>query len=112
MKKHTKAFLLSTLVCPGAGHWVLKRYKSSMLLMAATLIALGFVFYHVMSIALKIKGEIVKSQITPDVFAIRQQIMQQLSGSQAGVLNGVLMLIVAIWLISIVDIYRLNRITK
>lgn len=109
MKTHTKAFLLSTFVCPGAGHWVLKRYKSSVFLMSVTFIAAGFVFYRIMSIALKIVSEIQQRQITPDVFAIRQQIVEQLSGSQTDLLNGVLLLIIVIWFISIVDVYRLIR---
>ena len=58
MKKSTKAFLLSALVFPGAGHLSLKKFVPGFALLAVTLTSLYYVVTTAVDHAMKVIEQI------------------------------------------------------
>ena len=110
MKRKTKSLLFSALVFPGAGQWMLRRYKSSLIFMGVAIAATGFIGVKVFTIAWRIKDQIVQGQIAPDVLALNQMVKTELYQSNPNALSLAIWAIVLVWLLSIVDIFRLKHI--
>ena len=106
MKQTHKAILLSALVCPGLGQIILKRYKTAVLIMLAVAIS----FYNMLSIALEQANAIVNKVIaqggTLDMQAITDAATQATSSTDNTTFNLYLWIIIACWLISIIDAWR------
>ena len=98
--------LLSALVLPGLGQLTLKRYKTGIALICAVAIS----FYRMMSIAMQQANAIVDQLMSQgggmDIQAIASQ-----SASAAGdaSYNYYLWIIIACWVISLVDIWRAGQ---
>ena len=108
MKIKTKALLFSALVFPGAGQWILQRYKSSLVFMGVAIAATGFVLVKVFTIAWRIKEQIVQGQIAPDILVLNQMVKTELYQSNPNVINWAIGAIIVVWLLSIVDLFRLK----
>lgn len=109
MKVSTKALLCSIFVFPGIGHLILKRYKSSVILITLASIATTVIVVEVFSIAWRITQQLTQGGLIPDMWTIRQHIHQQLSGTEATFINWMFVLLGLVWLVSIIDVYRLGR---
>lgn len=109
MKKTEKAVLLSALVLPGSGHFFLKRYISSLVLASTALVASYFLISGVINKALDISDKIKRGEIPPDIAAITELVSHQPSGAELQSLNAAMIILVAAWLIGIVDSYRVGR---
>ncbi len=112
MKESSKAALLSAFVCPGVGHLYLKRMAVGLGLLSASLWALYVLLSNAISRALVISDKIVSGEVAPDVIAIRELIAQQPIGSDAQLINLATTVLIAAWLIGIVDSYRSGRIEE
>ncbi|MFT6985801.1 MAG: hypothetical protein ACJAT7_001617 [Psychromonas sp.] len=109
MKKPIKAALLSAFVFPGIGHLFLKKYISAVLFVTSALAATYQLLSKTLENAQQIVEKIQNGEIAPDISAITESVTQQTDNS--GLLNADLMsqLLMIIWLVSIVDAYRVGR---
>ncbi len=101
-----KAVLLSALVCPGAGHIFLKKYRFGGLLISITLIVFGFILVDAINGAGIIADQIINGQIGSDVESIRQAVMSRPKNKYIPIAYFVL---IAIWITGIIDSYRLSK---
>lgn len=109
MKKSIKAALLSAFVFPGIGHLFLKKYISAALFATSALAATYQLLSKTLENAQQIVDKIQNGEIAANLSAVTESVTQQTSSS--GLLNADLMsqLLMIIWLVSIVDAYRLGR---
>jgi len=109
MKKSIKAALLSAFVFPGIGHLFLKKYISAAVLAGSALTAGYIVIAETLENAQQIVAKIQSGEVAADMTAITEQIAQQANNS--GLVNADLMsqLLIIIWLVAIVDAYRVGR---
>lgn len=116
MKKNEKAFLFSVLVFPGSGHIVLKRYLTGFVLIIIASIASYFLMYGVINQALEIADKIKSGEIYPDLSAILELVSNQSGSTELQSINIATIILMATWLIGIVDSYRIgwqkNKVTN
>jgi len=112
MTRHTKALLFSALVFPGLGQCNLKRYKSGFILIGVTLVSFIFIMANVMTIASSIANKIVAGEMSAEYSVIRKTILDQQANSDLPHITLFTYLLIAAWLISIIDILRLKAISK
>jgi hypothetical protein len=96
MKKSNKAVLLSALVFPGAGHFLLKKHISGAILATASLAALYLIISNMLERAQQIADKILSGEVNLDEAAIAELLSRQPSGGES-------------WLTGIVDSYRCGR---
>lgn len=109
MSKAIKAALLSTLVFPGTGHLLLKKYLHATVLIGASFSVLYLMISRLIEIALQISDKIISGEVGLDVVAITELIVKQTAGPETRLLNIAGVVLIIIWLISIVDSYRIGR---
>jgi hypothetical protein len=112
MKRSTKAALLSALVFPGVGHMVLKKYLRGSVLMLSALVALSVIVTKAIKQALAIVERINSGEIPVEAGAIAELASIPTSGADASILNIAALLIGAVWIIAVVDSYRLGMIQE
>ena len=110
MSKSIKAALLSALVFPGVGHFFLKQRVSGTVLAAAALVSLWVVITKAMERALQITEEIQRGDVPLDVDAITELVSRQPAGVEGHLLDIAWAVLIVVWLIGIVDSYRVGRI--
>lgn len=103
MNKAIKAALLSAFVFPGAGHLLLKRYISAVILTLSTFTAIYLQLSEMMENIAPIMAQIQRGEIAPDIAAITASLVQP------SVNSSVTIILLVIWLTAIVDAYRLGR---
>jgi hypothetical protein len=108
MMRSTKAALLSGLVFPGIGHLVLKRYVRGAALMLAALLATAAIVTATINRALVVVNHINSGEIPIEAGAISQAIAESAIGSDGLVVNFSVIILSAVWLIGIIDSYRLG----
>lgn len=108
MKLTTKAVLLSALVFPGLGHVVLKRLRRGLGLIAISFLGLAFFCIKISQITSTILEKIQRGDVSPDLLTLTQLVHQELLGSRSFMLNTALILLMACWVFSIVDCYRIG----
>ncbi len=109
MAKSTKAALLSALIFPGAGHFMLKRYVSSAVLAGAALSGLYYLVSETVERAMQISEKIQSGEIQIDVAEITALVSKQSTGAEAHTLNIATTVLIISWLIGIVDSYRVGQ---
>jgi hypothetical protein len=112
MKRSTKAALLSGLVFPGVGHMVLKRYLRGSVLMLSALVAFSVVVTKAIKQALTIVDRINSGGIPVEAGAITELASIPTSGTDASIVNIAAFAISAVWIIAVVDSYRLGMIQE
>ncbi len=105
MTNALKGVLLSALVLPGLGQFVLKRRLRGALLMAAVLGLVAAIVLEVMRLAMSILENIDMQAGQVDVSVIYDAVNQADSGSSS-LLSGLLLLC---WLAAAVDAYLLGK---
>ncbi len=109
MKTTRKAMLLSALVLPGLGQLTLKRYKTGIALICAVVIS----FYRMMSIAMQQANVIVDQLMSQGGALDVQAIASQASGVPGNASYDYYgWIIIACWVISLLDIWRVGSIKK
>ena len=104
MRKKTKALLLSVLVFPGTGQFSLKRYKSAAFFICTSLLAIFFIALDILKRATAITDRIITGEIQAEYSIIRDLITEQSANSDSHLITILMVLLVAMWLISIIDI--------
>jgi hypothetical protein len=108
MNKATKAALLSALVFPGAGHFLLKKYLTGVVLGGASVAALYLLIVKAVEKALLISEKIQSGEVPLDVATITELVTQQATGADAQLINIATAVLCLSWLIGIVDSYRVG----
>jgi hypothetical protein len=104
MNKTIKAVLLSAFVCPGAGHFFLKKYKMGALFLSACCISFYFILVDVIEKAQQIVDQMVTGEIALDVVSVTENITANSEQS----LNTQMYILIVIWIVSIIDSYRIG----
>jgi hypothetical protein len=103
-----KAALLSALVFPGVGHLYLKRYLRGVLLAAGAAALSYFILSVALESAFDIVGKIQAGDIPPNVESI-SELVSKASQSNARSTDIATTILLALWVIGIVDSYREGR---
>jgi len=109
MNKSIKAALLSALVYPGMGHFFLKKYAISAVITAAFSVPLYSILSGVITKTKTIIEKVENGEIPFDIHAIRESLSSSVLATDGQELNIYMYAIIVIWVIAIVDSYRLGR---
>ncbi|WP_426101094.1 hypothetical protein [Massilia sp. TSP1-1-2] len=109
MDRSLKAALLSGLVFPGVGQLFLKRPLRALAFLAPALLAAIYFSSAVLEPVFAIANEITNGSMVLDPILIEQRIAQ--SHIDTGMLNLAALVMVAVWIASTVDAWRLGRTT-
>ena len=109
MKKSVKAALLSALVFPGCGHFILRRYKTACVLLLVTLATLAILIDDAISKAKMLTDKILATDIPLDPQAISDSVTALTSGGDSLAVSIATWALLICWLIGIVDAYRIGR---
>ena len=108
MKKQVKSVLLSALVYPGTGHFFLKKYVLSVIFSCAFSVPLYYIFREIIAKAEHVVEKIRTGEIPLDIAAISESITNSTVGSDPQELNIKMYVLVIIWVLGIIDSYRLG----
>ncbi|WP_019616348.1 DUF6677 family protein [Psychromonas ossibalaenae] len=113
MKKSTKALLLSAFLCPGAGHFYLKKYIRGSVLTGAFISALVVLIGDVINITNQVTAQLTEQinagNIALDLTELTASITEKLQGFEAPYLTQISYLLMILWIVSVVDSYRVGR---
>ena len=109
MTRSIKAALLSGLIFPGAGHMVLKKYLRGSVLMLS---ALSVIVSKAIKQALTIVDRIDSGEIPVEAGAIAELASIPTSGAEGSISNIAALDVGAVWIIGIIDSYRLGIIQE
>lgn len=104
-----KAVLLSAFVYPGAGHILLKKYASSVILIAVASIALYVLVSNAFTKAMLISEKIINGEVQPEISVIRDLIVTYQTPAEAHAINIATIILIITWVIGIFDSYRIDR---
>jgi len=107
MKAKTKAVLISALLFPGLGHFVLKRAMRACLFIVPTLLAIGVLLRTTLALADRLVAEIQSGALPLDIPLIMERISA--AGGDDTSTNVASLVIVVCWLGSILDAWWLER---
>jgi hypothetical protein len=107
-----KAALLSGLIFPGVGHMVLKQYIRGSVLMLSALVALSVIIAKVIKQALAIIEKINSGEMPPEAGTITELASIPTSGAEDSILSIAAVVVGVVWIIGIVDSYRLGIIQE
>jgi len=100
-----KASLISALIFPGAGHWYLKHKKAGAAIMAVS----GVCLYLVMQ-AMVQKINQVRDQVMSGDLTLGPEALAALDSGETS-LSMVSSIFMVVWLIALVDAFRIGRMT-
>jgi hypothetical protein len=109
MNKPIKAALLSALVFPGVGHFYLKKHMAGTILAGASIVVLCFVTFKIVARALQITEIITRGDVDLDITSITELMSKQPTGTGAQFFSFASAVLIILWLIGIVDSYRVGR---
>ncbi|ABV89009.1 DUF6677 family protein [Shewanella pealeana] len=109
MKTSVKAALLSAFICPGSGHFYLKKRAMGNILLVSSLAALSFLLWHAYQRAQQISQQILNGEIPLQLDAIYSAVTQAPVGNEALYINIATIGFILAWGIGIIDSYRLGK---
>ncbi|MFT4823006.1 MAG: hypothetical protein ACI9DH_000180 [Halioglobus sp.] len=109
MKKSTKALLHSFLVIPGGGYFLLGAKKRGVTFVAAAIILIAIISVDSSHKAQTIAQGIVEGKMSLGIMEIREQIATTPGLFTEGTIGAVAALLLALWVVGIVDTWRLGR---
>jgi len=104
--------LFSGLIFPGLGHMMLKQYLRGSILVLATLTALSVIVTVATRRALSVIESINSGEMPLDTGALTELAANSVSSADNSTVNISLFVIVACWLIGMIDSYRLGIIEE
>ncbi|RBW47627.1 hypothetical protein DS885_02220 [Psychromonas sp. B3M02] len=107
MNKSLKAALLSALIYPGFGHLSLKRYLSAAVFIISFSIPMILLFKQIMEKANQVVAQIEHGQVGMDVSSISNALTS--TGGSMQTLDFYTYLMLAVWVIALLDIYRVRN---
>lgn len=108
MKKAIKAVLLSAFIFPGAGHLLLKRYLSALILATTALVATYLLIAKVLENAMLIVDKIQRGEVGADITTISELVAQQPSTDGLLGTNMMSIILLITWLVAMIDCYRIG----
>ena len=109
MSNSLKAALLSALVFPGSGHFMLKKHVMGTLLAGVSLVCIYLFLSTALEIAHEISFKLQMGEIPLDVARITEAISTQIAAADTGYVDISTYVLAACWLLGIVDSYRVGR---
>ncbi|MCL1139374.1 hypothetical protein [Shewanella pneumatophori] len=109
MKTSIKAVLLSAFVCPGSGHFYLKKPLLGNVFLLSSLASLSFLFWHAYQRAQVISEQILNGEIPLELNAIYSAVTQAPVGNEALYVNLATAGFIISWLIAAIDAFRLGK---
>ncbi|MGS0680341.1 DUF6677 family protein [Shewanella sp. 125m-7] len=109
MKTSIKAALLSAFVCPGSGHFYLKKQAMGKVLLVTTMASLCFLLWHAYQRAQIISQQILHGEIPLELNAIYSAVTQAPVGSEALYINIATAGFILAWGVGIIDSYRIGK---
>ncbi len=108
MKKTTKVILLSTLVFPGVGHLVLKKYAIALGFIASFAYLLLSFIGDIVDKSQQVVDSIIRGEIPIEISAISEALAEQgvLAGQQQTIVGYLLLII---WALAAFDAYRIAK---
>lgn len=112
MTRASKAALLSGLVFPGAGHLLLRRYLRGSALILFALLASSIIIKSLFRRALAVVDQITGSDVPVEVGQIAEMVAQSSIRANGLAENAPLVILLACWLIGVIDSYRIGTAEK
>jgi len=109
MRKSLKAALLSALVFPGSGHFLLRKHLRGLLLAGVSIACLYALVSAAVEIAQQISDEILSGQIPLDAARIAEEVSMRSAADGSLLVSVSTYLLLACWLIGIVDSWLAGR---
>jgi hypothetical protein len=110
MKRSVKAALFSCLVFPGVGQMYLRRFARGMAFMLPAIAGFVFMVNYAVEQALSLVGEMESGAVPLDATSIAELVTTTPDGPETMMLNIATYVIVACWVASIIDAYRIGSI--
>lgn len=108
LSQRNKALLLSGLLLPGSGHFLLKRALRGCLFLLPTLAALVFALRDIMARANELSDQIASGALPLDPQLILEKV-QAMSASDGPAMSIAVWVLVACWIGSLVDTFIITR---
>ena len=105
-----KAVLISALVFPGAGHFLLKKYPAGFFLASASCVSLYYIVKISIENAFQIVGDIQNNGAQLDVVALTELVSKQTANIDSNVINFATIALIICWFVGIFDSYRVSRV--
>ena len=109
MKQSYKAALLSALVYPGSGHFLLKRHWTGAILAATTTACLVALILRALEIARTISDRLLNGELAPDIDRILAEVSAQSAAADSYTVTISVWLLLACWIGGSIDAFRLGR---
>ncbi len=109
MKKSLKAVLVSALIYPGLGHFVFKKYVVGLAFIASFSIPLLLLVQGMLAKTNQMVEQIQHGDLALDVTAISNSLM---TSSDMQTFDTYTYIMLAVWIISVLDVYRVARKTQ
>lgn len=109
MKKSSKAIFLTAFVFPGFGHFLLKRYISAALLIGPSCVLLYILISTAIERALVISDKILNGEVGPDLVEITRLVSGSSTGDDASFIGYTTSALLVVWVLALLDIFRLSR---
>ncbi len=109
MKNALKAALLSALVFPGLGQLWLKRYRRGAVFIGVFCAGLAAVVVKSVQTSMAVLEKLEVADVTIDMNTITQAAENAISASDSLWINGLLLVLLLIWIGSIVDAWRIGK---
>ena len=103
LKKSTKALLLSALVFPGAGHFLLKKYKTGFVLLAILSCASYFVISLMMTKAFELSDQITSGAVALDPVELSAMLSSQTTAGDAQTMSLATTACMVVWVFGLID---------
>lgn len=108
MKLSLKAALLSSVIIPGAGHWLLRRYTFAGIYTGLAVLALVVVMSYVFTATQSLSEQIAHGDIPPEFSVILEHLGNIFTDRPSYVTYAYYSLII-VWLIAVVHAFYLGR---
>lgn len=109
MRSSLKAALFSALLFPGSGHFVLRKHVRGALLAGISIVCLYLLVSIALEIAQQVSDEILSGQIPLDSVVIMDEVSKRTADSGSSRAGLPTYLLLACWLVGIVDSWRLGH---
>jgi len=96
------------MVFPGFGQFSLERYKSSALFICSSVVAIIYIGVKIVEKANVIVDRLVAGEVSPEYSVIRKLLLEQQTNADSNLLGIVTYFLIAIWMLSIIDVLRLK----
>jgi len=110
MKNSLKASLLSALVLPGAGQIMLKRYFSGTIFSLISIVSLFVIVAKILKLSSVIVEKINNGALDSSSSGLMGIISNSIVEANTGVMNTAFLIYLGVWLLSILDAYRVGDI--